>query len=80
MILSAEKNSILLSGYISCTCVIYLHNCFHLEISLLIKIGMCYCSFITERDQEVKVYFETWAKTWKKILTTITSRNALINI
>lgn len=59
MILSAEKSLILLSGYITCTFVIYLHNCFHLEISPLTKIGMCYCSFTTERSQEYKVYFET---------------------
>lgn len=58
-ILSAEKSLILLSDYITCTCVIYLHNCFHLEISPLTKSGMCYCSFITERDQQYKVYLET---------------------
>jgi len=37
-----------LSDYITCVRAIYLHTLFHLEISLLTKINLCYCSFITE--------------------------------
>lgn len=48
MILSAEIQTTMLSDYITSAHAIYLHTFFHLEISLLTKISLCYCSFITE--------------------------------
>lgn len=80
MILSAEIQTTMLSDYITCVHAIYLHTFFHLEISLLTKIWLCYCSFITEWGPEYRIYFGMWAKTQKKTITTITSRNVFVNI